>query len=201
MSDLWPALLAALIAFLFASLELITSKYPRTFEFVRKCPYLYAYAALYALIAFFVDLGWNALQEKGTVSASGFGLSSPWVRALVIGISVKAFMHIRLFTVTTGAKSFPVGVESLLQLAEPWLLDSLRLHYLLEVNSFIDSHATRHTNLANVKSKIINRATQVLSGDEQAGFIASINQTPSVETAMELFLYLVGKRYFQAIFP
>ena len=201
MSALGPALLAALIAFVVAFLELITSKYPRTFEFVRSCWYIYSYALLYAIIAFGVQLGWDFLKGSASVSASGFGLSNPWIRALFIGISVKAFMHIRLFAVTVGANSFPVGVESLLQLAEPWLLDSLRLHYLLGVNSFIGRHSARYSDLAKVKELIAARSGQVLSGAEQAGFIASVNQASTVETSMELYLNLVGKKYFQQTFP
>jgi hypothetical protein len=199
MSSIGPAVLAALVAFVVAFLELITSKYPRTFGFIRKSSSLYAYASLYALIAFAVQLGWDALA--GSVSATGFGLSNPWVRALCIGISVKALMHIRLFTVTTGGKSFPVGVESLLQLVEPWLLDSVQLHYLAEVHSFIRRHAARHPDLPAVKQEIVDRSSQILSAAEHAGFAGSVNQAQTVKTAMLLYLNLVGKRYFKQTFP
>ena len=43
MSSIGPAILAALVAFVVAFLELVTSKYPRTFGFIRKCSSLYAY--------------------------------------------------------------------------------------------------------------------------------------------------------------
>jgi len=192
-------LLAAAVAFAVAALELVTSKYPRTFEFIRGCWALYAYAALYAVIAFAVQLGWNAL--RGTAGATGFGLSSPWVRALVVGISVKAFMHIRLFNVTVGAQSYPVGVESFVQLIEPWLLRSLHLDYLLAVQGFVGRRARHFTNLAVVQRTISDRAAQILAGPEQAGFVSSVGKAKTPDTAMELYMNLVGKRYFQQTFP
>jgi hypothetical protein len=192
-------LLAAAVAFAVAALELVTAKYPRTFEFIRRSWALYAYAALYAVIAFAVQLGWNAL--RGTAGATGFGLASPWVRALVVGISVKAFMHIRLFNVTVGAQSYPVGVESFLQLIEPWLLRSLHLEYLLAVQSFVGRSARHFPNLAVVQRTIADRAAQILAGPEQAGFVSSVTQAKTPDTAMELYLNLVGKRYFQQTFP
>jgi hypothetical protein len=198
MNAIGPPLLAAVVAFVVASLELITSSYPRTFSFIRKTWSLYAYAALYAFIAFVVQLGWNVLGSS--VSATGSGLSNPWVRALVVGISVKAFMHIRLFNVTVGAKSFPIGIESLLQLVEPLLLDNVRFEYLSGIDTFIDGYAARFTDLAQVKAKIVERSSQILSGDELAGFAASVNQTTSVEAAMKLYLKLVGRKYFQQTF-
>ena len=199
MSAFGPPLLAALVALVVASLELITSTYPRTFVFIGRHWALYAYAALYALIAFLVQLGWDVLQ--GSVSATGFGLSNPWVRALVVGISVKAFMHIRLFNVTVGAQSFPVGVESLLQLVEPWLLDSIRFEYLSGVETFINPYAQRYSDLAQVKTTIIDRSSQILSGLEHAGFATSVNQASTVDSAMKLYLKLVGDKYFKSTFP
>jgi hypothetical protein len=200
MSAFGPAVLAALVAFIVASVELITTKYPRTFGFIRNSWCLYAYAALYAIIAFGVQIGWNALKGSASVSPNGFVLSNPWVLAIIIGISVKAFMHIRLFTVTSGANSFPVGVESLVQLFEPWLLDTLRLHYLLGINTFIGRHSAHFTDLAGVKKTVVDRSGQILSGDAQAGFSTSVNQAQTVDKAMELYLNLVGKQYFEQTF-
>lgn len=198
MSVLGPPLLAAVIAFVVASLELITSSYPRTFVFIRRCWALYAYATLYAIIAFAVQLGWDAFQ--GSVSATGSGLSNPWVRALVVGISVKAFMHIRLFTVTVGAQTFPVGIESVLQLVEPLLLDNIRFEHLSGIDAFVDTYSAHFADLVQVKQKIVDRSSQILSGAEQGGFAASVNQASTVDAAMKLYLKLVGQKYFRQTF-
>src|SRR5262249_14048215 len=103
--------------------------------------------------------------------------------------------------VTVGAQSYPVGVESFLQLIEPWLLRSLHLEYLLAVQGFVGRSARHFPNLAVVQRTIADRAVQILAGPEQAGFVSSITQAKTPDTAMELYLNLVGKRYFEQTFP
>ncbi len=120
---------AFIIASLVTALELVTSKYPRTARFCFKSPWFYGYVLIYGILA----AGFLALLPLlgSLVTIEGVGLSNPWVKAVFVGLSVKAFLHIRIFSVSTGpGQSFPFGLESFVQLFEPWMLRTLELdHY------------------------------------------------------------------------
>src|ERR1700688_3061252 len=115
-----PLAVAFVIAALVTALELITSKYPRTARFCVKSPWFHIYFVIYGLLG----AGALALLPVLTqVTIEGVGLSNPWVKAAFVGLSVKAFLHIRIFSVSTGpGQSFPFGLESFVQLFEPWML-------------------------------------------------------------------------------
>src|ERR1700736_1601035 len=115
MIQLGPPVLAFVIASFIAALELITSKYPRTFFLLKRCPALYVYALIYGLIGLGVMLGLNYLVSQKAVTLEGFGLSNPWWQAVAIGLSVKAFLHLRIFSVGVGGQSFPIGTETIVQ--------------------------------------------------------------------------------------
>ena len=121
MGRVGPPLLASTVATLLACIELITSRYPRTFFLLRKSWALYAYALIYGAIGFGVTLGLASLIRTGTIKLEGLGLSGPWVQSLAVGLTIKAFLHIRLFSVGVGSQSFPVGVETIVKLFEHWL--------------------------------------------------------------------------------
>ena len=113
MIHLGPPILAFIIADCISVLELITSKYPRTFFLLKKCPALYIYAVIYGVIGFAVMLGLNYLVSQKAVTLEGLGLSNPWWQAVAIGLSVKAFLHLRIFSVGVGAQTFPIGTETI----------------------------------------------------------------------------------------
>lgn len=68
--------------------------------------WIYVYALIYALIAFGVMLLVDTLTENGLIKLERLGLSNIWVRAIVVGVSVKAFLHIRLFNVTVAHQTY-----------------------------------------------------------------------------------------------
>jgi hypothetical protein len=86
------------VATIVTAIELITTTYPRTPEFVTKSRWFYAYILIYGA------LGAAALALPplvgGEVTMTGVGLENPWVKALLVGFSVKAVLHIRIFTVS-----------------------------------------------------------------------------------------------------
>src|SRR5882762_2908990 len=100
--NLAPALLSLAIAFLIAWLELVTSKYPRTLFQVKKCRTLYYYALIYGSVSFAAMLGLNQLVKSGTVKLEGLFLSSVWAQSVVIGLSTRALLHIRIFNISVG---------------------------------------------------------------------------------------------------
>src|SRR3984957_20127325 len=153
MNQLGPALLSFALATSLAALELITSKYPRTFSLLRRSWAFYTYAVIYGVIAFCVMLGLGALVKSGTLKLEGLGLSSSWVQAIVVGVTFKAFLHIRLFSVSIGAESFPVGVETLVQLFEPWLLRTIELDHFNALRNYIAPRALNYPDLDMFKKQ------------------------------------------------
>src|SRR5712691_3051267 len=134
MAALSQIVIAALIAAAVTGLELITTEYPRTSTFVLRSVWFYGYAVIYGVIA---GSAYAILPLVGNqLTIETLGVSSPWVQAAVIGFSVKAVLHIRIFSVSRGpGDQFPIGLETVVQLFEPWLLSGLELdHYFRELN-------------------------------------------------------------------
>jgi hypothetical protein len=92
MQALGPAAFGFVVAGVLTFFELITSKYPRTHVFLWKSWALYAYCAIYGVIALVVLLCFDRLAAAGVIKADGLGLSQPWIRALEIGIAAKALL-------------------------------------------------------------------------------------------------------------
>jgi hypothetical protein len=201
MDDFAPSMLALFVASLVTGLELLTSKYPRTVFSLTKCRPLYAYLLIYGLISLAFMLGLDALIAGKKVTLEGVGLQSRWVRAVVVGLSTKAFLHINLFSIAVGPKTFPLGTETIVQLFEPWLLEEIYLYEFAAVSDFVDQIAARHTDLAIVKSRIKGNLPQTFVGAERAGFELSVDTQTSVKSALELYLRRFGKTNLTRVFP
>ena len=194
-----PALLALAIASLVTAIELITSKYPHTAPLIKKCRYLYAYMLIYGLLSFGATLGFDQLFQSGKIRIEGIG-SDRWWQAIALGVSTKALLHIRLFSVTAGAQSFPIGTETIVQLFEPWLLDQITLYEFNAVRDYLKPRAARHTDLVQVKADILTNLPPTFSGPERTAFEADINKQTSVVGAMEMYLERFGTRSFDRVF-
>ena len=194
-------ILTFLIASLITSLELITSKYPRTFFLLKKSWAIYSYAFIYGLIGSIVMLGLDQLINAGIIQVSGFGLSNPWIQSITVGLTIKAFLHINLFNVTVGSQSFPVGVESIVQIFEPWLLRTIELDNFNSVRNFINPRANKYSNLEDVKKKIIADIPRTFSEQERVAFKTDIEKANNINEAMELYLNFLGKMSFERLFP
>ncbi len=196
-----PPVLAFVIAAFIAVLELVTSKYPRTFFLLKKCSALYIYALIYGAVGFGVMLGLDHLVSQKMVSLEGLGLSNPWWQAVAIGLSVKAFLHLRIFSVGVSGQSFPIGTETIVQLFEPWLLRTTELYHFNAGQEFIASRAAKYTVLADVKVKTKASVPTSFSSTEKAAFNADVDNATTVENVMELFVNFLGRRTFDRAFP
>ena len=201
MSVLAPAILAFVIAAFISVLELITAKYPRTYFLLRKNRKLYVYALIYGVIAFGIVLGLRALVTAGTVKLEGLGLSSPWVQAIAVGLTTKAFLHINLFNVTVGSQTMPVGLETLVQLFEPTLLRAILLDEFNAVRSYVQPYVNQYSDLTVDKSEIKKNIPSTLPTQERAAFESDLDKTSTVTEAMELFLRFLGRANFNRVFP
>lgn len=201
MVSVGPPLLAFGIATLATLLELVTSKYPRTFFLLKRSWALYAYPVIYGVIGFGVTVGLGLFVETGTIKVEGLGLSNPWIQAIAVGLSIKAFLHLRLFSVGIGSQSFPIGVETIVQVFEPWLLRTIELHHFSMSREFLTSRANRYHDLNDVRARITANLPPTFPDQERAAFLADVGRTTTVTEAMELYLAFLGKRNFDRVFP
>jgi hypothetical protein len=188
------------VAMLVTAVELITSKYPRTARFALKSVSFYAYILIYGLLGATALALLPLLGDK--VTTEGIAISNPWVKAAVIGFSVKAFLHIRIFAVSTGpGQSFPVGLESFVQLFEPWMLRTLELDHYSEQSSFIAPRAAKFANVADARTQAKNNPPPGLSSPERAVFDADIDQAPNAAQVIAAYLKYSGIRLTKTTFP
>lgn len=193
--------LAFIIAALFAWLELITANYPRTsFLLIRKSWALYVFIIVYGLISGLTMLGLEWLTETKVIVIQSPAILHWWVQALIIGISTKALLHIRLFSVNVGMQSFPVGVETVVQLFEPWLLRTIELDEFNAVRSFIELYQDQGIPLDEVKILIKAELPPRMELAEKNAFLFDLNDAQEITAAMELYLRSFGKKSFLRIF-
>ncbi|SRR5260221_1993789 len=182
------------------AVELITTKYPRTPEFVTKSRWFYAYVLIYGA------LGAAALAllplVGSEVTMAGVGLENPWVKALLVGFSVKAVLHIRIFTVSTGPnQSFPVGLETFVQLFEPWMLTSLDLDHFSAQQAFIKPRAAKQGSLAAAKKAALSNIPSGFSAAVKTALIADINGCMTTQEVISAYLKYVGIKLTGSTFP
>jgi len=201
--DLGSSVLALFTASGITLLELITTEYPRTYTFLlRNSKKIYAYSFVYGVIAFGVTLGIDSLITSKIVTLEGIGLSNPWVRALAIGLTVKAFLHIRLFTVgVSGGDQFPIGIETVVLLFEPWLLRGIEIDHFDTLRAYIQPSLAKYNDLQNVKQRIAANVPTSLPDKERNTFIGDLKKKTSIVEAMEDFLRYLGTHSFERAFP
>jgi hypothetical protein len=199
--NIGPAFLAFIIATFIAWLELITSKYPRTFDHLWRCWQLYLYALVYGVISFAGMLGLSQLVKGGAIKLEGLFLSSVWFQAIAIGLSTKALLHIRLFTISVGTTTFPLGTESVLHTFEPLVLEKIDLFEFNAIRSFIGKRAGDYSDLKAVKETIKFNTPQSLAGLDKKSFEVDVDTKKTVIEAMELYLRRFGRESFNRVFP
>lgn len=151
------------------------------------------------MIAAGVYLGLGVLP----IQLEGPGLQNPWVQATAIGVSAKALLHIRLFSVTTtpGSPPFPIGVETLVQLFEPRLLKEIKRAEWAGVKEFVGLRAKKYPNLEEVRQSMKDNLPDSMSSEERQAFLNDVDLDKKVPEAMKRYLKAVGKKIFDQIFP
>jgi len=182
------------------ALELITSKYPQTFIFVLKSPWFYAYIVIYGL------LGATALAllpfVADQVKTEGGVFANPWVKAALVGLSVKAFLHIRIVTVTTGpGQSFPIGLESFVQIFEPWMTRWIELNHFSEVDKFIAPRAEKTPDVGKGRGLAIGKIPTTFDDKEKTALIDDFNRAATSYNVISEFLKVFGVRLTETAFP
>ena len=202
---LWqgPALAFALGAFV-SGLELLTSKYQNTSQFLLKTSRsLYFYGAFYGILAGVGDLALDSGVLGDVMRApNGQLVTSPWLHAVAAGLATRAFMQLNLFTLAIDSTtSTPVGLQTLAHIFERPLLRSVVLDEFAGVRSFVEPYASVYQVVDSVKSTIKKNTPPSLQGPERKAFDAAVDAATSALEAMELFLRFVGIKTFRRAFP
>jgi hypothetical protein len=194
-------ILAFAVAAAVTGLELITTKYPRTSMFVLRVKWFYAYVLIYGVLG---AVAYSLLPLlAGEVTLTGIGLSNPWVTAGVVGFSIKAFLHIRIFTVSTGPGSqpLPVGLETIVQIFEPWMLKNLDLAHWLLLVAFVTPRAAKFQTAAEAQARATANPPPNLSQVEQAAFAGDIAAAKSPAQVILDYINYGGIAATKQFFP
>jgi hypothetical protein len=190
------AVVAFFIAFLIVFAEWTTSKYPATYVLlVRKSRALYYYSSAYGVIAFITML----LVDAGMLRLSGVDFANHWFNAIVVGLGIKAALHLRFYTVY-GAdnRDFPIGTETIVQMFEPALVKQIIQDEFDALRDFTEPIARQYPNLEDVKERILMRLP---SGKLVEGVKIDLAKKETVVAAMELYIQECGVSSFKKVFP
>jgi hypothetical protein len=194
---LGPSCVAFFTAACFTGLELVTSKYPRTAFVVIKDYWFWSYILIYGVIATLGFWGLDALVAADKIKLEGLGLDSSWMKALYVGIAVKALLHINVARM--GAT--PIGTEIIVQLFEPHWLRTILLNEFNAVRAYVAPYVSRYSDLSDVKKRVKENIPPTLPDAERAAFESDLEKAATVVPAMELFLRFVGLGTFKRVFP
>jgi hypothetical protein len=187
----------------FTGLDLLTSRYPRQASFLwMRSRSLYVYCLTYGVIAGAATALYPKLADAHILVIKGLGFGIPWVRALYIGLSGKALLHIRLATTNTDAPHpLPIGMETLVQPFEPALLRNMDVQADHEIRVYLQSRVEKYTDLHQVKTKIIENIPESLPDVERGAFEMDIRKRKNVYDCLAGCLKFLGKQSFERIFP
>jgi len=203
MLSLGPPLLAFLIASGITATELVTSEYSSTFFAVYRCPSLYLYSLIYGTIAFII-----VAIGTGSTHIEVIGISNPWMQAIIIGHSIKAIFHIRLFSLTRGqgADPLPIGLETFVQIFEPQLKHKIEQAETHGIHRFLDPRVQKYSDPDDVKVRIMGNLSRHMTREARIAFkqdLEDILNDPDerIFGAMQLYLAFMGKKNLERIFP
>lgn len=192
--------LAFAVAAFVTGVELLSSEYARTVPFAVRSIWFYTYVLIYGILGAIALAILPLVSDQVTIT--GVGANNPWIKALLVGFTVKALLHIRVFSVTTGpGQSFPVGLESFVQLFEPWLLKELQLDHYTKQTAFIAPRAQRFAGPIDARNVAKGNPPPGLSTAEKVVFDADVDQAASAAQVIAVYLKYSGIRLTSITFP
>lgn len=203
MSDFLPSILAFVVGMVFSAYELLNNKYPMTSYFVLKnSRSIYFYSIIYGVLSFLFMLGIDYFGIFKCVVTPI--ISNIWVQAIFVGISTKAFLHIKFFD----ADPFPIGFETVTFLFEPRLLRQISLDDYNAVQKYITDAMVGYNDVSQVLN-IIERTLPSNDRQISVAFMQDIrdelaeylDDDKKIMVAMELYLREYGESSFKRAFP
>lgn len=199
-----PSLLAGVIAIGITYLELITASYRKTHFLLWRSPQvglMLLYILVYGGIAFGLMAIVDVLIANKYITLEGLGTNSPWVRAAIVGLTVRALMQITFFNVAVGPGTLPIGIATFTQLYEPMLLESVSQGVWNSGRNFLQPYAIKYPIVADVRTTIASNLPPTLSAERQAALLTGIAVKTSVVEILEMYLNAAGRGTLMRVFP
>jgi hypothetical protein len=198
-----PSFLAFLVGAVFSGYELLNSLYPMTCYFLlKKSKSIYIYSLVYGIFSFVFMLGIHYFGIFECVVAPL--ISNVWVQAIFVGISTKAFLHIKFFD----ADPIPIGFETITYLFEPRLLSQIKLDDYNATQEYITDSMLGYHDIAEVLN-IVERKLPSTDREISVAFMQDVREEiaeyvdndKKIMVAMELYLRAYGVSSFNRSFP
>lgn len=197
-----PLLLAGIIGFAITLVELLTSTYPRTCKLLLKESWkLYIYSLIYGAISFMFMLYVVFISNTEIIKFGEVEVSNIWIYSMIVGLTTKALLHVRICHVPFGSVSIPLGTEMIVLLFEPWLLKEIELDEFNATRKRVDKSKNNSTDLNDVKQKITNNLPTSISKIDKIVFLLDLDEQQTVSESMELYLRNFGIKNFDRVFP
>jgi hypothetical protein len=196
-----PAYLAFVVAVVFTWLDLVTSKYQHTFSFIGHCWALWVYVLFYGSVSFACMHGIDALKASKQVEFDSSLIKNPWILAIIVGISAKSFLHIRLLNINTASGSIPIGVETILFPIQAWVLPKIHYCEYECVRLFVRPRAASYKDREECKRIFLDNAPDMKDPDALKALTIDLEKQSNSLELMELFLRRYGKGMFDLAFP
>lgn len=95
-----------------------------------------------------------------------------------------------------------MGIETLVQMFEPWLLRPILLDEHSAVQKFLAGPLTKYTDLVNVKAIIEENIPSTIPHEEKETTLSDLDKKQkTTRDAMAMYLRLYGPKIFQSTFP
>jgi len=121
---------------------------------------------------------------------------------VVVGLTIKALLHIRLFNVSTGpGSSFPVGVEMIVQLFEPWMLRRLVLDHWNKLQTFVKPRAAALATPAAAQAQALANIPGGTKSADRAAFTADIGIASTQSEVIIVYVKYFGIAAAKLVFP
>lgn len=158
------------------------------------------YLAVYAVIAMGICLAFPKLLSGGGIKIEGVVVSSVWTQAVMIGVSVKSLMGIKLWTIAS-SESSNVSIETLIGrlLNFKRMLEEVKDGYFVSLREYA-TNSVGPVGLADVKTRLI-AALNHLERPELGAFQADLDKTSDPYSAVKFFLERFGRKFFEQAFP
>lgn len=192
----FPILVAFSTSFLITYFELITSKYWHTFFIVKKCRSLYWYSFWYGVFSAIL----MKLIINQSISIEIKTLANIWSQAIGIGILTKSLLHVRLFTASSGTKSYSIGLDSLVGIIETPLLENIRLYEFNGLRKYIEQIASLQKSKEEIIKKIKENIPNYFDQKERDVFMLDLEKTNTKIESMEIYIRQFGKTSFDRLF-
>jgi hypothetical protein len=177
--------------------ELLSNKYPRTFRLVVQSFAFWGYVAIYGGTACSIAVVAEVSKAKGVASLP----ADPIVRAIVIGVFIKALLRLNLYTLSEGPPAKVLGPELFTNLFLPHLLRSIVFGEDRAVKAYVQVAASKQNDLATLKKDLLARVPAGIDGAEKTAFERQVGSATSPSSALSAYLRFVGTEIFKKEFP